>query len=99
MISPLSSTLEMSATASFPRPALVEGARSRLGVELAVQAPGEGQLLRVGEGLVSEDQHGVLVHPRADLRQRLGVVGRAEIDGADERGEVWSQLGELERHG
>jgi hypothetical protein len=48
-------------------------------VQPAVQPLGEGDLFLVAEGLVAEDQDGVLVHPGPDRGQREAVVNPAEI--------------------
>ena len=74
-MSPFSSRFEMSASASLPR-RLFWTADARLRVQLTVEALGEVELLLVGERLVVEHEHAVLVHARADLVERLAVVDR-----------------------
>ena len=49
------------------QPALLEGADAGLGVQLAVQALGKGELFVVTERLVTENKNGMGVHPGANL--------------------------------
>ena len=79
-------------------PALLERGGPRLGVQLAVEALREGDLLVVGEGLVAKNQHGVLVHAGPDLGERLRIVHPPEIDRADLGGEVRMKLLEGQWH-
>src|SRR5262249_35225056 len=81
-----------------PQAALVEDAAAGLRVELAVQSSGEGELLLVREGLVAEDEDGVLVHPRPDLAGRGRVVNPAQVHRAHLGDEVWMELPEAQRH-
>jgi hypothetical protein len=67
-------------------------------VQLTVEAPREGDLLVVGEGLVAKDQHGVLVHAGADLGERLRIAHPPEVDRADLGGEVRMKLLERQWH-
>ena len=82
-----------------PEAVLAEGAAPGLGVQLAVEALGERELLVVGERLIVEDQDGVLVHPRPDLGERLGIVDLAEVDRAHLGDEVRVELAEGQGHG
>ena len=81
------------------QPALLEGADAGLGVQLAVQALGKGQVLLVREVLVTEDEQGVLVHAGANLQQRLGVSHLAEINGADLSRELGMKFAKCQGHG
>ena len=76
-----------------------ERRRPRLPVELAVQALGEGELLRVRERLVAEHEDRVLIHPGPDLGERLGVEHLAEVDRADLGHEGRVERAEPEGHG
>jgi hypothetical protein len=80
-------------------PVLVEHGNPGLGVELAVEALGEGELLGASELLVAEDDHGVLVHRRADRFQRRLVGHRAQVHRAGLGGEDGMQRSKRERHG
>jgi len=77
---------------------LLQRADPQLGVELAVQALREGELLVVGEWLIAEHEDGVLVHPRADLGQHLGIVDPAKIDGAHLGHEARVKLAKCQCH-
>jgi hypothetical protein len=78
---------------------LLERADAELGVEGAVEALGELEVLVVGEGLIAEDEDGELVHAGADAGERVRVVHPPEIDGAHLGHEQRMQLAERERHG
>ncbi len=78
---------------------LLERADPQLGVEHAVQPLGEIELLAVGEGLVAEDEHGVLVHARPDAREGVRVLDLAQIDGTHLGGEHGMERAELQFHG
>jgi hypothetical protein len=43
-------------------------------VELTVEVPREDDLFGVGEWLIAEDEHGVRVHPLADLNERFAIM-------------------------
>ena len=78
---------------------LLERADPQLGVEHAVQPLGEIELLVVGERLVAEDEHGVLVHPRPDACEGFRVVRLAQIDGTHLGGEHGMERAGLQFHG
>ena len=63
-------------------PAGGQSADARLGVQLPVEALGEGQQLGVVEALVLEHQHPVAVHALPDLRQSGLVSNVPEVDRA-----------------
>ena len=67
-------------------------------MQLAVQPLREGELLVVGERLVPEHEHSMLVHPGADRGERLGVVDLTEIHRADLGDEVRMQAAKPEGH-
>src|SRR5713101_9938869 len=67
-------------------------------VELAVKALREVELFCVGEWLIAEDEHGVLVHPLANLTERLAIMDPAKVDGADLGDELQVKLSEFYRH-
>src|SRR6266852_4296092 len=67
-------------------------------VQAPVEALRERELLGIGERLVTEDEDGVFVHPRADPGQRLRVVNRAKLDRAGLTYEEWVHLPECQRH-
>ena len=54
-------------------PALREGPAPGALVQAAVEPLAERELLGVGEHLIAEDEHGVLVHAGADRRERVGI--------------------------
>src|SRR5262249_2120910 len=78
--------------------ALAEGGRARPGVQRAVEPLGEVELLGIGEGLVAENEDGMLVHPGSDARQRLAIPHVPEIDRADLGREVSVELPEGQIH-
>src|SRR5258707_8436 len=56
-----------------PQAALANHGGAGARVELAVEALREVELFCVGEWLIAEDQHGVLVHPLANLTERRPI--------------------------
>ena len=97
-ISPFSSRFEMSVSASLPKRFLPSTATPGVGVQHAVEALREGELLGVGERLVAEHEDGVLVHPGADLVQRLAIVNAPQVDRPDLGDEVRVQPAEGQWH-
>ena len=67
-------------------------------VELAIEPSREIELLGIGEWLIAEDEHGVLVHPVADLTERLAIIDLAQLERADLGDEMGVELLELQRH-
>src|SRR3989449_9649654 len=80
------------------RSVLLDRGRAGPGVQRAVEALREREVLVVGERLVAEDADGVLVHAGADRRQRLGIVHPAQLDRARLTDEVRMQLLERQAH-
>src|SRR5712692_5788234 len=81
-----------------PQAALANGGGAGPRVELAVKALREVGLLCVGEWLIAEDEPGVLVHPLANLTERLAIMDPAKVDGADLGDELRVKLLEFQRH-
>ena len=69
-------------------PVVADGRGGRPGMQRAVETLGEVELLFVGELLVAEHQHGVLVHAGADRLQRVAIMHLAQVDRAHFAGEV-----------
>src|SRR5216683_52342 len=86
--SPVSLTFEISVSASFPKRLLPTTAAPVREVEL----------FRVGEWLIAEDEHGVLVHPLANLTERLAIIDPAKVDRADLGDELRVKLLKFQRH-
>jgi hypothetical protein len=59
----------------------------------------EGQLLLVGEGLIVEDQHGVLVHALVNGRNILGRERLGEVEAGGLADETRTDLADAEGHG
>ena len=57
----------------------------------AVEALGEGELSGIGERLVAEHQHAVLIHAGAQFGQGVRVVQLHEVDRCDFSGELRTQ--------
>jgi hypothetical protein len=68
-------------------PVAPDGRGGSAGMQRAVETLGEVELLFVGEILVAEHQHGVLVHVGADCFQRLSIMHLAQVDRAHFAGE------------
>ena len=68
-------------------------------MQCAVETLGEVELLFVGEVLVAEHQHGVLVHAGADRLQRLAIVDPAQVDRTNFAGEDGRERREGDGHG
>src|SRR5215472_5636581 len=80
-------------------PILLQRADAERGVEDAVEALGELEVLVVGEGLVAEHEDGELIHAGAEAGQRLLIVHASQIDGTHLGDEQRMQLAEREPHG
>src|SRR5216684_265591 len=81
-----------------PQAVPANGGSARPCVELTVEALREIELLGVGEWLIAEDEHGVLVHPLADLAERFAIMDRAKVDRTDLGDEARVEPLELQRH-
>jgi hypothetical protein len=81
-----------------PEAALSQGRRARPRVQRPVEALGEGDLLVVGERLIAEHEHGVLVHPFPKAREGLRVVDAPKLDRTDLGDEVRMELVKCQRH-
>ena len=68
-------------------------------MQRAVEALGEVELLLVGEILVAEHQHRVLVHAGADRLERRAVVHLAKIDRPHFAGEDGRERRDGDGHG
>jgi hypothetical protein len=68
-------------------------------MQRAVETLGEVELLFVGEILVAEHQHGVLVHAGADRLQRRAIVHLAQVDRAHFAGEDGRERRDGDGHG
>src|SRR5581483_3983995 len=77
---------------------LLKRADAELGVEHAVQALGEVEVLGVGPDLIAEHQHRELVHAAPDAGQGVGVADGLEVDRARLGDEARVELAECQRH-
>ena len=78
-------------------PALPDVPAGRVVLQLA-EMPGERELLFVGDVLVGEHQHGILVHACLDRRDLVAAERPAAVDSRDLRRECRMQLAERYRH-
>src|SRR5260370_16513555 len=81
-----------------PQAVLANGGSAGPRVELTVEALREVELFGVGEWLLAEDEHGVLVHRRADLTERFAIMDQAKVDRTDLGKKARVELFELHRH-
>ena len=77
---------------------LLHRADAGLGMQLAVEALREGELLGVRERLPAKNQDGVLVHAGAYPLERRGIVNVAQLDPRHLGGESRVQLREGDGH-
>jgi hypothetical protein len=68
-------------------------------MQRAVETSSEVELLFVGEILIAEHQHGVLVHAGADRLQRLAIMHLAQVDRAHFAGEYGRERRDGDGHG
>src|SRR5438046_4203713 len=81
------------------QPVLVGSAQAGADCVLELtEAPAEGELLLVGELLIVEDEHGVLVHPGMDRLDVGGGERPREVDTADFSGETGTDLASRDGH-
>ena len=78
--------------------ALGNGGGPSLGVDLAIEALGELQLLGVAEWLIPEDEHRVLVQPAADFVECFAVLNPTKVDRAHLGHKERVKLFEVQRH-
>jgi hypothetical protein len=67
-------------------------------MERAVEALGEGELLRIAQRLLTKHQHRVAIHTDANLIERRAIVHLTQIDRARFSSEMRGQLTEREAH-
>jgi hypothetical protein len=59
----------------------------------------EGDLLLVGQGLVREDEHGVLVHAELDCIHFVAAQGAGDVDASHFADETRMNATDVDRHG
>src|SRR5712664_2787137 len=78
--------------------AFLHDGRTGFHVQCTIEALRERELLVVGERLVAEHEHRVLVHPGPDPVQRAAIGDAAQIDRGHLGGEVRVKLAERQGH-